>query len=170
MDCCICCSSFAAIAAEQLGVSYARQTRTELATTNTLLQNQFPYLGTDFSFSMQSLPADTSRDCNLLLLPAVFSSVAFLASDKAIASKLRLFRPRIFILGWNTLILGVFTLYSWAAPILWLAHFSCGWISLKWLAHSMALQEYEIIALGQLHGQIQYWNALHLNPSSGFIL
>ena len=50
-----------------LGISCAYQTRINLVSTKTLLQNQFPYLGTDFLFSMQSLPADTSKDCNLLL-------------------------------------------------------------------------------------------------------
>ena len=48
------------------------------------------------------------------------------------------------------------------------AYFNCGRVSLNGLARNTALQECEIVVLGQLHGQIQSSNALHLNPSSGF--
>ena len=100
-------------------------------------------------------------------LPTVCSSVAFLATDKTITSKLRFFRPRILILGQGTLSLGVFPLCGWATPLLRHGYFSCGqiylkqpahfgcrWVSLNGLAHNMALWECEIVALGQLHGWI----------------
>ena len=152
-----------------VGVSCTCPTRTNLASTNILLQNIFPYLGTDFSLSVQSLPTDTSRDFSLLLCQQSAALWPFLPQTKQLPANEDFLDPELF-LGLRYRILGVCPLGSRAAPVLWLAHFSCGQISLKWLACSMALQKPEIIALGQLHGCIKHLSALHLNPSSGFIL